>query len=224
MELNSGNTAFERAKFTPVTMTNSSSGASPSLQKTGAASLDFDRFKVITFDCYGTLIDWETGLLGAIRPILRAHNVSLSDAQILQIYGELEPKAQNPYRRYRDVLASIVRDFGDRLRFPVSDAEAQSLAESLKNWLPFPDTNDALESSRRNTSWRSSRTRTTICLPKRHAISKLSLTKWSRRSRQRPTNLHPRRLSLLCGGWAYQVSKCCMPDRVFIMMFSPRSC
>jgi 2-haloacid dehalogenase len=85
------------------------------------------------------------GLLGAIRSILGSHNVSLSDAQILQIYGELEPRAQNPYRRYRDVLASIVRDFGDRLGFPVSDAEAQSLPESLKNWLPFPDTNAALE-------------------------------------------------------------------------------
>jgi len=114
-------------------------------QKSNATSLDFDRFRVITFDCYGTLIDWETGLLGAIGSILRSHNVSLSDAQILQIYGELEPRAQNPYRCYRDVLASIVRDFGDRLGFPVSDAEAQLLPESLRNWLPFPDTNDALE-------------------------------------------------------------------------------
>jgi len=145
MELNSVKTALDPAQFTPVTMTNSASGASADVQKTGAALLDFDRFKVITFDCYGTLIDWETGLLGAIRPILRSHNVSLSDAQILQIYGELEPKAQNPYRCYRDVLASIVRDFGDRLGFPVSDVEAQSLPESLRNWLPFPDTNDALE-------------------------------------------------------------------------------
>jgi 2-haloacid dehalogenase len=126
-------------------MTNRSSGASANVQKTGATSLDFDRFKVITFDCYGTLIDWETGLLDAIRAILRSHNVSLSDGQILEMYSELEPKAQKPYRRYRDVLASIVRDFGDRLGFPVSGAEAQSLPESLKNWLPFPDTNAALE-------------------------------------------------------------------------------
>ena len=144
MELNSVDTGYDSAQFTPATMTNGSSAASAYVQKSDA-SLDFDRFKVITFDCYGTLIDWETGLLAAIRSILRSHNVSLSDAQILQIYGELEPRAQNPYRRYRDVLASIVRDFGDRLGFPVSDAEAQSLPESLRNWLPFPDTNDALE-------------------------------------------------------------------------------
>lgn len=107
--------------------------------------ISFDRFAVLTFDCYGTLIDWETGLLAALRPILQAHGRELSDKQILEIYGELEPKAQNPYRRYREVLASVVRGFGNRLGFPVSDAEAESLAESLGNWQPFPDTVAALQ-------------------------------------------------------------------------------
>jgi 2-haloacid dehalogenase len=75
-------------------------------------SLDFNRFKAITFDCYGTLIDWETGLLGALRPVLRSHGSDLSDAEILEIYGELEPKEQMPYRKYREVLANVVRGFG----------------------------------------------------------------------------------------------------------------
>lgn len=118
--------------------------AEQSVEKT--QSLDFSRFKAITFDCYGTLIDWESGLLAAIRPILRVHGVNLPDAEILKLYGELEPKLQNPYRRYRDVLANVVRGFGNRLEFSVSDAEAESLPESLKNWLPFPDTNPALKS------------------------------------------------------------------------------
>jgi 2-haloacid dehalogenase len=108
-------------------------------------SLNFDRFHAITFDCYGTLIDWEPGLLGALRPILRTHGSTLSDPRILAIYSELEPRAQNPYRRYRDVLAQVARAFGERLGFTVSDHEAQSLAESLRNWLPFPDTNSALQ-------------------------------------------------------------------------------
>jgi 2-haloacid dehalogenase len=106
---------------------------------------DFGRFEAITFDCYGTLIDWETGLLGALRPLLRAHGQNLSDEQILKIYGELEPAAQNPYRRYREVLAEVARGFGKRLGFAVSDEEAQSLAESMKEWPPFPDTVAALE-------------------------------------------------------------------------------
>lgn len=112
--------------------------------KSEGKSFDFDQFKAITFDCYGTLIDWESGLLAAIRPILRSHGQSLSDPQILMIYGELEPKEQRPYRIYRHVLASVMRGFGERLGFPVSDAEAESLPESLKDWLPFPDTNAAL--------------------------------------------------------------------------------
>jgi len=107
-------------------------------------SLDFDRFNAITFDCYGTLIDWETGLLGAIRPILRDHRGELSDAEVLRLYSELEPKQQTPYRKYSDVLANVMRGFGERLVFSVSDEEAHSLPESLKKWMPFPDTNAAL--------------------------------------------------------------------------------
>jgi 2-haloacid dehalogenase len=106
--------------------------------------LDFSRFQAMTFDCYGTLIDWESGLLSAMRPILRAHGHDLNDAEILRIYGELEPKEQNPYQRYRDVLANIVRRFGDRLGFSASEEEAQSLPDSLQGWKPFPDTNAAL--------------------------------------------------------------------------------
>lgn len=108
-------------------------------------SLDFDRFQAITFDCYGTLIDWETGLLGALQAILNAHGQNVTDEQILKIYGELEPPAQNPYKRYRAVLADVVRGFADRLKFQVSDAEAESLANSIRSWQPFPDTVGALK-------------------------------------------------------------------------------
>jgi 2-haloacid dehalogenase len=114
------------------------------MNKSNPHSLSFERFRAITFDCYGTLIDWESGLLDAIRPILRAHGADLNDTQILQLYSELEPKAQNPYRRYRNVLANIVRAFGENLGFSLSAEEADLLPESLKNWLPFPDTNAAL--------------------------------------------------------------------------------
>lgn len=110
-----------------------------------AKTLDFDRFKAITFDCYGTLIDWESGLLGALRPILQAHGHPLSDREILDLYAELEPKAQNPYRRYRQVLAEVARGFGERLGFQLVNGEAESLAESLKTWQPFIDTTAALE-------------------------------------------------------------------------------
>jgi 2-haloacid dehalogenase len=110
----------------------------------GIESFDFDRFEALTFDCYGTLIDWERGLLAALQSILKCHGQNLNDRQVLDLYGELEPKAQNPYRRYRQVLAQVVRGFGDRLGFPVSNADAEFLPDSLKDWPPFPDTGAAL--------------------------------------------------------------------------------
>jgi 2-haloacid dehalogenase len=105
----------------------------------------FSRFRVITFDCYGTLIDWETGILNAIRPVLSAHNANLSDPDILRLYGELEAEAESSeYRPYREVLRSVGRGFGSRLGFQPTDAEQQSLPDSLANWTPFPDTVAAL--------------------------------------------------------------------------------
>jgi 2-haloacid dehalogenase len=107
--------------------------------------LDLTRFKVLTFDCYGTMIDWETGIFSAMRPILNAHDKNIPDATLLELYSELELRAeQGEYLRYRDVLQSVVRGFGKRLEFSLTDAEVRSLPESLANWQPFPDTVESL--------------------------------------------------------------------------------
>ena len=104
-------------------------------------SLDFTRFRVITFDCYGTLVDWETGILNSLRPILSAHGATLDDAEILRLYGELEARAEgSEYRPYREVLGDVVRGFGERLGFSATAGEQQSLPDSLATWKPFPDT------------------------------------------------------------------------------------
>jgi 2-haloacid dehalogenase len=109
------------------------------------APLDFSRFRVITFDCYGTLIDWETGILGALRPILMAHGASIDDAEILRLYSELEAEAESSrYQPYREILREVVRGFGVRLGFRASEDEQQLLPNSLANWKPFPDTVAAL--------------------------------------------------------------------------------
>ena len=109
------------------------------------APLDFSRFLVITFDCYGTLIDWETGILGAIRPVLLAHHASLSDPEILRLYSELEADAESShYQPYREILRDVVRGFGVRLGFRTTEEEQHSLSNSLTNWKPFPDTVAAL--------------------------------------------------------------------------------
>jgi 2-haloacid dehalogenase len=111
--------------------------------------LDFNRFEILTFDCYGTLIDWEQGILHCLRGILAAHGKSVDDTQILQLYGDFEANAeQGEYRRYREVLQSVVRQFGERFDFVATDAEAGSLPNSLPDWRPWPDTVAALHQLR----------------------------------------------------------------------------
>jgi len=107
--------------------------------------LDFSRFEIITFDCYGTLINWEDGILRCMRRILAAHGNDAGDATILQLYGDFEARAeQGEYRCYCEVLQSVVRQFGEQLGFSPTQAETQSLPESLATWKPWPDTASAL--------------------------------------------------------------------------------
>lgn len=110
---------------------------------------DLTRFQVLTFDCYGTLIDWETGIFSAMRPILAAHQQKMSDSPLLELYGELEAQAeQGEFLCYRDVLQSVVRGFGERLGFVPTETEIRSLPASLANWQPFSDTVEALRKLR----------------------------------------------------------------------------
>ena len=107
--------------------------------------LDFSRFEILTFDCYGTLINWEDGILRCLRRILAAHGKDTDDATILRLYGDFEASAeQGAYRRYREVLQSVVRQFGEQLGFVPTQQEGRSLPRSLQEWKPWPDTVSAL--------------------------------------------------------------------------------
>jgi 2-haloacid dehalogenase len=107
--------------------------------------LDFTRFEILTFDCYGTLIDWEAGILSALRRILSAHKKEMDDATLLKLYGDFEQRSeQGAFQPYRQVLESVVRQFGTELQFTPTPEEARSLPNSLPTWRPWPDTVDAL--------------------------------------------------------------------------------
>ena len=107
--------------------------------------IKIDRYEVLTFDCYGTLIDWESGILGALGPVLSAHRVTLDSDEVLRLYAEMEAKAEEgPYVKYRKVLRRVVRQLGDALGFEPSATELDCLAESLGRWPPFADTGEAL--------------------------------------------------------------------------------
>jgi len=108
--------------------------------------LEFSRYEVLTFDCYGTLIDWESGILSALHRILSAHGKAIEDATILKLYGDFEQRSEEgEFHPYRSVLESVVRRFGAQLGFNPTDAEARSLPDSLPTWKPWPDTVAALQ-------------------------------------------------------------------------------
>jgi len=107
--------------------------------------IDYSHFTVLSFDCYGTLIDWETGILGALRPMLERHGITTTAGQILEVYGELESQIESEgYRPYRSVLRQVVGRLGERFEFTPSMDDLNCLAESIGRWPAFGDTVDAL--------------------------------------------------------------------------------
>ncbi len=108
-------------------------------------TLDPDAFDALTFDCYGTLIDWESGILGALEPVLERHGIDCGRDELLRHYGAAESALQaGEYRSYRTVLAGVMDELGRVLGFTPSSSERDALGESLANWPAFPDTVDAL--------------------------------------------------------------------------------
>ena len=107
--------------------------------------LDFDKIKVLTFDCYGTLIDWESGILSALRPLLSVHRITCSDDELLSLYSEAESKIEaGEYVDYKTVLNLVVQEIGRKLGFTPSEIESESLVNSIGMWMPFPDTVEGL--------------------------------------------------------------------------------
>ena len=105
----------------------------------------FDDVESLSFDCYGTLIDWEAGIVEALGQLLAVHGVELSGEEILALYAEVEPARQaGEYRLYREVLGSVVDAIGERLGFTPDPSQRASLADSIVEWRPFPDTVEAL--------------------------------------------------------------------------------
>ena len=100
---------------------------------------------VVTFDCYGTLIDWESGIREAFAAEARRLSAPVDTERALGLYAEIEPVVEaEAFRRYREVLAETARRIASRLGWPLPEARAGFLAESLPSWRPFPDTNRAL--------------------------------------------------------------------------------
>ena len=105
----------------------------------------FDGFDALTFDCYGTLIDWESGLLAGLRAVLDPHGVSADDDVLLETYAGFEANAEaGPYLRYRDVLGVGLRGVCAGFEIRPTDAEVAAFGGSVVDWPAFPDSTAAL--------------------------------------------------------------------------------
>src|SRR5262249_9156993 len=108
--------------------------------------MEAGNFEIITFDCYGTLIDWEAGIINAFEQAAAADNVELSSDQIINAYAAEEMTVEAmAYRQYREVLGETERRAAAILGWRLPSEGSGCLAASLPNWKPFPETNAAVE-------------------------------------------------------------------------------
>jgi 2-haloacid dehalogenase len=110
--------------------------------------VDLKTFKALSFDCYGTLIDWETGLANVLVPWAREVGLAATAEELLVTYGDSEMAVEREYPTslYSDVLAEAFRRTGKAFGKPVSDVWAERLGASVGDWPAFPDSAQALAS------------------------------------------------------------------------------
>lgn len=109
--------------------------------------MDTTHPSAIAFDCFGTLIDWEAGILAALAALFERHRVANPPpaGDLLRLYAELEGKAQaGAYRPYRAVLEDVATGFASRIGFPLPAMDRGILADSIRHWPAFADTGPSL--------------------------------------------------------------------------------
>jgi putative hydrolase of the HAD superfamily len=106
----------------------------------------FADFEALSFDCYGTLIDWEAGIAAVLGPWARRCGLGLDQEQLLEAYSAFEANAEfeHPGELYPDILARSFRALGGELDVQVTEEDAAGLASSVPDWPAFEDSHDAL--------------------------------------------------------------------------------
>jgi 2-haloacid dehalogenase len=105
-----------------------------------------ESFSALTFDCYGTLIDWEAGILAALRPWAAARRVTADDEELLAAFAQAESRREGaqPAAPYPRILAGVLEDLAGELGTDASPQEAEAFGGSVKDWPAFPDSAEAL--------------------------------------------------------------------------------
>ena len=103
-------------------------------------------YKVLTFDCYGTLIDWEAGIHAALQPLLAKAATPLSKDDVLEAFARHESaqEAETPQMIYSDLLTAVHRRLADQWGLAASDVDHRRFGNSVPDWPAFPDSAEAL--------------------------------------------------------------------------------
>ncbi len=103
-------------------------------------------FKILTFDCYGTLIDWETGILNELKPWAARHGLRLDDETLLKAFAEEEAacERETPKKLYPQILESVLERLAERWSVKPEEEEAPEFGRSVGKWPAFPDSAEAL--------------------------------------------------------------------------------
>ncbi len=103
-------------------------------------------FTTLTFDCYGTLIDWETGMFQALQPLISRVQGGLSRDRILEAHARQESSQQaaTPAMKYSELLAVVYKRLAEEWRVPAPWADCQAYGNSVKDWPAFADSAEAL--------------------------------------------------------------------------------
>lgn len=107
--------------------------------------ININSFDYMSFDVYGTLIDWETGIVQALRPILASHGFDWKDDQLLDAFAKYETVAQQPpYSAYREVLSDVLEFVGQEHGFRPTTDDLLAFSSSVPDWPAFPDSAESL--------------------------------------------------------------------------------
>jgi 2-haloacid dehalogenase len=109
--------------------------------------VDLTDFDTLTFDCYGTLIDWETGIFEGLRPLLARVNPALTRDQVLEAHARHEASQQTytPGKRYQELLPIVYKRLAEEWRVPHTHEECVAYGRSIRNWPAFEDSARALQ-------------------------------------------------------------------------------
>jgi len=107
--------------------------------------MNYKQFEILSFDCYGTLIDWKKSILDILLPVIREYCLDLSGDKLFHLFLDADNKLIGmEYKPYRDILTDMMDEIGNCLSLNLLPRDRSCLVDRFGDWTPFPDTHESL--------------------------------------------------------------------------------